>query len=248
MELLFTSRVQIVSTVHEAGAVADVDSDLAIDLLQRGLARMVSMGSAESPRHSVEHAAMGNLGIPVGWRDIIGNVQPKATGAGSPTRAIYDGGTVASYAFILNDVCDFGYRIPHDWAFNTDLLWHCHWSHTGTSISGDLVLEFYYQIAKRDGLFGAEKKLTITYPTVNLATTPRRLKRVDETPMTATVATSILSATSEIEVDGFIEGTLKIAFLPTIGGGGKLFVHTCDLHYESTCLATLNNAAPFYGD
>lgn len=181
-----------------------------------------------------------------GWRDIIGSVQPKATGVGAPARAVYDGGAVAAYAFVLNDLCDFGYHIPHDWVPGSDLLWHTHWSHTGTSITGDLVLELSYMIAKRGGLFGAEKTLTITYPTVNLATTPRRLKRVDETPMTAAAATSILSATSEIEVDGFIEGTLKIASMPTIGGGGKLFIHTSDIHYQSTNIGTKQNAAPFY--
>lgn len=228
----------------QSGGVVIVHSGGAIDV--REGARIQSAESFTLPKAAGKGIKVDPEFPTFGWRDIIGNVQPKATGAGSPTRAIYDGGTVGAYAFILNDVCDFGYHIPHDWVPTTDLLWHTHWSHTGTSISGDLVLEFYYQIAKRDGLFGAEKKLTITYPTVDLATTPRRLKRVDETPMTAAAATSILSATSEIEVDGFIEGTLKIASLPTIGGGGKLFIHTSDIHYQSTNIGTKQNAAPFY--
>jgi hypothetical protein len=108
------------------------------------------------------------------------------------------------------------------------------------------VIEFYYQIAKRDGVFGAEKTLTLTYPTVDLATTPRRKKIVTETPMTAAVATATVAATSEVEVDGFVEGTLKIITLPTIGGGGKLFIHTSDIHYQSTNIGTKNNAADFY--
>lgn len=31
-----------------------------------------------------------------------------------------------------------------------------------------------------------------------------------------------------------------------IGGGGKLFIHTCDLHYQSTNMATKNSAPNFY--
>jgi hypothetical protein len=208
--------------------------------------RVVAYSGLVVPKTSGYGIKVDDVTPTFGWRDIIGSVQPKASGAGSPTRAVYDGGNVGAYSFIANDVCDFGYHIPHDWAPTTDLLWHTHWSHTGTSISGSLVIEFYYQIAKRDGVFGAEKTLTLTYPTVDLATTPRRKKIVTETPMTAAVATATVAATSEVEVDGFVEGTLKIITLPTIGGGGKLFIHTSDIHYQSTNIGTKNNAADFY--
>lgn len=180
------------------------------------------------------------------WRDIIGAVSPKASGVGSPVRAAYAGGNVGVYAFAAGDICDFCFHMPHDWVPGTDIFFHVHWSHNGTSISGNAVFDFYYQIAKRDGNFGAEKDVTITYNTTNIGTTPQYRHRVDETQLTASVATATLAATSELEVDGIIEGTLKLTTLPTIGGAGKLFIHTCDIHYQSTNVGTKNKASNFY--
>jgi hypothetical protein len=42
----------------------------------------------------------------------------------------------------------------------------------------------------------------------------------------------------DIEVDGLLRVTLKLTTLPTLGGGGKLFIHTCDIHYQSNNSAT----------
>ncbi len=39
---------------------------------------------------------------------------------------------------------------------------------------------------------------------------------------------------------------LKLTTLPTICGGGKLFIHTCDIHYQSTNLGTVNGAPNYY--
>ena len=39
---------------------------------------------------------------------------------------------------------------------------------------------------------------------------------------------------------------LKPTTLPTFGGSGKLFIHTCDIHYQSTNIATKNKAPNFY--
>lgn len=181
------------------------------------------------------------------WCDIIGKIQPKFTGAGSPARATYAAGNVSDYAFLAGDLVDLGFHVPHDWVPGTDMFFHVHWSHNGTAISGNAVFDWYYQIAKRDGNFGAEKALTITYNTTNIATTPQYRHRVDEIQMTASVATATVAATSEIEVDGFIVGTLKLTTLPTITGGGtKLFIHTADIHYQSTSVGTKNKASDFY--
>lgn len=185
------------------------------------------------------------------WRDIIGAVTPKATGAGSPVRAVYAGGVVGDYSFVANDVCDFIFHMPHDIALNDDqtpkdMHFHVHWSHTGTSISGSLTFTFTYMVGKRDGIFSAEKTITITFATTNIATTPRYKHHVHETQITAPAATATITANADIEVDGLIVGTLKVTSLPTIGGGGKLFVHTADLHYQSTNLGTKNRASNFY--
>ncbi len=183
-----------------------------------------------------------------GWRDIIGNVEPKATGAGSPTRAAYNGGQGGQYSFVVNDVCDFQFHIPHDYAPGTDLYFHVHWSHNGTSISGDAVFDVYYTYAKghNQAAFPAEKLITVSYTTTDLATTPQYQHRIDEVIMTGPGATATLTDRDEIEVDGLVLATLKLRTIPTIGGGGLLFVHTCDIHYQSNNMATKQKAPNFY--
>ena len=182
------------------------------------------------------------------WRDIIGNVQPKASGAGSPTRAAYAGATLGQYSFAANDVCDFEWHIPHDYVPGTDLFFHVHWSHSGTTTTGNAVFDVYYTYAKghNQAAFPAEKNLTITYATTDVATTPQYRHRVDELAMTARTATTTLTANSVIEIDGVILGTLKLTTLPTLGGGGKLFIHTCDIHYQSSNIGTIGKAPDFY--
>lgn len=191
------------------------------------------------------------FGTPVpdfGWRDIIGAVQPKASGAGSPTRRIYRGGQVGVFSFAANDVCDFCFHVPHDYVPGSDLFFHVHWSHNGTSISGSAVFDFYYTYAKRTGgmVFPVEKMITVTVSTPDVATIPQYSHRVDETQLTAAEATASLTASGDIEVDGLIEGTLKLRTAPTIGGGGYLFVHTADIHYQSTNMATVSKDPDFY--
>lgn len=183
-----------------------------------------------------------------GWRDIIGNVQPKASGAGSPTRAAYAGGTLGDYSFIANDVCDFCFHIPHDYVPGTDVYFHIHWSHTGTTTSGSAVFDIYHDYAKghNQANFPAEKNITITYNTVDIATTPRYRHRIDEVIISGSSATATLMDRDDIEVDGLLRVTLKLTTLPTLGGGGHLFIHTCDLHYQSTGMPTKNKAPDFW--
>jgi hypothetical protein len=174
------------------------------------------------------------------WRDIIGNVEPKATGAGSPTRSSYAGGNLGAYSFIANDVCDFVFHIPHDYVIGTDVYFHVHWSHTGTTTSGNAVFDIYHDYAKghNQANFPAEKNVTITYDTVDITTTPRYRHRVDEVIISGASATASLMDRDDIEPDGLLRVTLKLTTLPTLGGGGKLFIDTCDIHYQSSNIGT----------
>jgi hypothetical protein len=183
-----------------------------------------------------------------GWRDITATVQPKTTGSGAPARAVYAGANLNQYAFIANDVCEFEFHIPHDYVPSTDLYFHVHWSHTGTTISGNAVFNAYYTYASGHNTmnFPAEKNLTITVPTPDVATVPQYRHRVDEVIMTGPSATATLTDRDVIEVDGMILLTLKLTTLPTLGGSGKLFVHTADIHYQSSNIGTKQRAPSFY--
>ena len=185
-----------------------------------------------------------------GWRDIIGAVNPKASGVGAPTRAVYAGANIADYSFAANDVCDFCFHIPHDYVPGTDLHFHIHWSHNGTSITGNAVFTVYHTYASRTlagtTIFPAEKTNTVTWATTDIATTPQYAHRVDEIAITSAAGSATKTANTLIEVDGLLVVNLKLTGLPTIGGGGKLFIHTCDIHYQSTNMATKNSAPSYY--
>lgn len=182
-----------------------------------------------------------------GWRDVIGPVVPKATGAGSPTRRQYAGGNIYVYSFTTNDVCDFGFHIPHDHVPGSDLYIHVHWSHNGTDITGNAVFTIYHQYAKghNQANFSSEKNVTVTYATTDIATTPQYRHRIDEVQLSTSGGSASLLDTDAIEPDGYIEGQLKLTTLPTITAG-YLFVHTLDLHYQSTNLATKARAPDFW--
>jgi hypothetical protein len=183
-----------------------------------------------------------------GWRDIIGKVIPKATGAGSPTRSAYMGGQIGQYAFVANDAYDMEFHIPHDYVPGSDIYLHVHWSHDGTSVSGSAVFDVFYTYAKghNQGSFVAEKNLTLSYATVDITTTPRGQHRIDEVIVSGPSATATLIDRDTIEADGLVLATVKLTTLPTIGGGGKLFIHTCDIHYQSTNIGTKQKAPDFW--
>ena len=170
-----------------------------------------------------------------GWRDMIGNVNPKAQGAGSPSRQIYRAGTIGQYAFIANDVFDSEFHILHDYLPGSDLYWHIHWSHNGTAITGNVVFTSYVTYAKgyNQAAFGVEKAPTITYNTVNIATTPQYQHRIDEIQLSTPGGAADKLNSTDIEVDGIILITTKVTTLPTITGG-NLFIHFADFHYQST--------------
>jgi hypothetical protein len=180
------------------------------------------------------------------FHDIIGKIQPKATGAGSPVRTTYQG-NIADYAFVANDLVDLTFHIPHDYVPGTDIYLHVHWSHNGTAITGNVVFTHYSTYAKghNQANFPAEVTNTITYNTTNIATTPQYRHRIDEIALSTAGGSAALLNTTNLEVDGLILITLKVTTLPTITAG-SLFIHTVDLHYQSTNVGTKAKAPNFY--
>lgn len=205
-------------------------------------AKFIAVGLGAQPSGGID------LDGSFGWRDIIGKVIPKAVGAGSPVRSAYMGGQLGQYAFVAGDAYDMEFHIPHDYVSGTDLHIHLHWSHNGTAIIGDVAFDMYHSYAKGHDQadFSAEKNLTLTYSTVSIGETPQYRHRIDELIMSGPEATATLMSRGEIEPDGLVLMTVRVTTLPTIGGGGKLFIHTCDIHYQSTNIATKNKAPNFY--
>jgi hypothetical protein len=182
-----------------------------------------------------------------GWRDLTCAIDPKATGLGTPSRVLYRG-TIYGYAFTVGDLADFdGFHIPHDYVPGSNLYVHVHWSHNGTAISGTAAFEVTMTYAKghNQANFPAEVTQTITVATPNIATVPQYRHRVDEVQASTPGGSATLHNTTDLEVDGLMIGYIKLVTLPTITGG-NLFIHTVDIHYQSTNIATKQKAPNFY--
>lgn len=177
----------------------------------------------------------------------LGPIVPKASGSGTPARTLYSGTKIFGMAFAVNDICDIRFHIPHDYAPGTDLYIHAHWSHNGTAISGNLVIDYYLTYAKghNQANFSAQKNQTFTYNTTNIATMPQYRHRSDDIQLSTVGGSATLLNTTDIEPDGYCFGEIVLTGLPTITGG-DLFIHTIDLHYQSTGIGTKQKAPNFY--
>ena len=97
-------------------------------------------------------------------------------------------------------------------------------------------------------VYPAEKTLTITYPTVDIATTPRYIHRVDEVQLSSAGGSVTLMDTAVLEPDGIVAVNFTMTTLPTITGGSpnQIFVFHVDLHYQSTKTTTKNKTPNFW--
>ncbi|MDB4278429.1 hypothetical protein N9917_02365 [Deltaproteobacteria bacterium] len=185
-----------------------------------------------------------------GWRDILGTINPRSAGAGRPTLAVYRGGNVREFAFGAADDMDLNFHLPHDYAPGTDIYIHFHWSHNGTSISGSITADFYttYSKGHDQQIFPAEKVVAFTYNTVDIATTPQYMHRIEEVQLSTSGGSATMLDTDDLEPDGVVLVHFDMMAIPSIGGGSpnEPFVHFIDIHYQSTGMATKQRAPDFY--
>lgn len=186
-----------------------------------------------------------------GWRDLEGDVDPKATGAGKATLGVWRGGLSKVWFYDAGDTLDqLKYHIPHDYAPGSDLHIHLHWGHHGTAIAGSLVVTFGATYAKgfNRGNFPAEVSPVITVATPNIATIPQYRHRVDEIQLSAASPSGTQIDSDDIEPDGVIMMGLVITTIPTITGGvvNKPAFFEIDIHYQSTNMATKQKEPDFY--
>lgn len=184
------------------------------------------------------------------WRDIEGTVVPRAAAPNQATLNVFRGGAVREWAFAAGDVSDNHFHIPHDYLPGSDLFIHVHWGHNGTTITGNMVFTISYTYAKghNQAIFPAETVATITYNTVNIATTPQYVHRIDEIQITAASPGAGQIASSLIEPDGMFLVNVAASTIPTITGGSpdQPFIFEIDLHYQSTNIGTKQKAPNFY--
>lgn len=173
------------------------------------------------------------------WADIIGNLDPKTSGAGTPTLNAFRGGNVNVFSFAANDLADMQFHIPHDYLPGSDIYIHVHWAHNGTAISGSFVCDFFhtYQKGHNQGDFPAEKTLTLTVSTPDIATIPQYRHRVDEVQLSAASPSAAQIDSDDLEPDGVILMRMRTTTIPTITGSvarNEPYIFFVDIHYQTT--------------
>jgi hypothetical protein len=182
-----------------------------------------------------------------GWHDLIGDISPLTTGVGALTRAVYRAPINQLYA-TAGDIIDLQYHLPHDYAPNTDIFIHVHWSHTGTAISGSMLFtpSLIYAKGHNQASFPATVvSPIISVPVLSIVTHPQYQHFISEVQASISGGSATQLNTTLIEPDGLIIGALVATTIPTVTGG-FLFIHAVDIHYQSTCVATKQKSPNFY--
>lgn len=174
-----------------------------------------------------------------GWRDITTEISARGTGANDPAFAAYTGTNFFFHQFSASTMQQvyMCFHVPHDYVPGTDIYFHVHWSNAAAAPNtGNVIWGFEYSYADGHGQAAFPASSTITVTQACPAT--RYYHNVAET-----TAVTI----SGMEVDGLI---LVRMYRDAAAGGDTcsdaVFVHTADIHYQSTNLATKGKAPDFY--
>lgn len=175
-----------------------------------------------------------------GWRDLTADIIVRGTGANDPSFAQY--GATSFYQYQLSATTMqqvfLVFHVPHDYVPGTQIYFHAHWSNAAaTPNTGNVVWGFEYSFAKG---FDQEAFPASATATVTQASPATRYRHM--------VAETTGVTITGLEVDGLI---LVRAYRDAAAGGDTctdaVFLHTVDIHFQSTGYLTTKNKAPnFY--
>lgn len=183
-----------------------------------------------------------------GWRDLIGDVTPKTNGVGAPTLDAITG-NIRGFRYSPGDDGDIVFHIPHDYVPGTDLYLHPHWTHNGTNISGNLIINIFASFAKghQQASFSSQISTTIVDAALNITNTPALFHRIPEIQLSTAGGSASMLNTSDLEVDGVILMHFDVNTIPTITGGtGEPYILTFDIHYQSSGIVGTKNKTPSF--
>ncbi len=187
--------------------------------------------------------------IPVGWRDLIGDINPKTSGPGTPALNTFIG-NIRLFFYSVGDDGDCAFHLPHDYVLGSDIHIHVHWSHNGTAISGSFAVDYSLSYAKghQQEPFSAQITPQLLVTGLSLVNTPRYMHRVDEIQISAASPGANQFNSNIFEPDGILLVHYDVSQIPSISGGtaNEPALITIDLHYQSNGLGTKNKAPDFY--
>ena len=181
-----------------------------------------------------------------GWHDLIGTLQVYG-GAVEATRVTYRGG-LKILQFTETDSAYIDFHMPHDWAVGTNLYIHAHWSHTATTVTGGSCT-FGFELMYAKGHNQAAFSAPVTVSVMQNASTTQYQHMIAEGVCTVSGGAGVLLDLDNLEIDGLIHCRVYLDsndMLVSGGGVPEPFIHTVDIHYQSTNVATKNRAPSFY--
>jgi len=186
-----------------------------------------------------------DTGAPIfGWQDLYGviNIDPLAA-ANKPVFTTFRGG-VKGYRYALNAQAYTEFHLPHDLAPHTDIFIHTHWAHNSASVTtGSATWTFEATHAK--GHNQAPFVAPITTSVAQAASTMQYRHMITETQLSAQDGAGGLLVTQDLEPDSLI--LVRFALTAnTIDAATDPFLFFCDIHYQSTGIATRQKAPNFY--
>lgn len=201
---------------------------------------VVLEGSPTLPKTSGVGIKLDPLDPTFGWRDITAPVDVRGFGGNDPDFVVYGATSIRQYSFSASADKEvfLVFHIPHDWVFGTAIHFHAHWSNAAAvPNTGNVVWGFDYSFAKG---FDQDSFPAVTSVTVTQASSSIRYRHM----IAETEAVTIPG----LEVDGLIlvRGYRK-ASDPADTCTDAVFLHTMDIHYQSSNVATKNKAPNFYG-
>ena len=178
-----------------------------------------------------------------GWEDILGMVHTDLEAASHrPAFNVYRAG-IKAYQFTVDDRLYFDYHIPHNYAPNTDIFIHTHWSHNSNSVtSGNITWSYELTYAKAHNQAAFHTPITIS---INIPASNIQYQQILKDVQISGTSNSSLLNTADLEPDGVI---ICRTFLSnnTISAATNPFMHYNDLHYQSTGIATKQRTPDFY--
>lgn len=201
------------------------------------------------PKTQGKGIKVDSTGTPTfGWHDLTGYMHFHDADPTAPTAATYVGG-IKQHQFSVNDAEQMVFHMPHDYVMGTDIYIHAHWSHNATTVTGGHVI-WGFELTYAKGHGQAAFVTPVDIVEQQDVSTIQYQHMICEALASASGGGVNLLDTDDIEVDGLIFGKVYlVANNMTVSGGGvpEPFLHTVDIHYQSTGIPTKNRSPSFWG-
>ncbi len=205
---------------------------------------VVDSGAAEYGHLITADGAGGADWSSLVWKDLIGQVIVRGSGANDPTFELITGSTnMFAYSFSAGTMMQFwtAFHIGHDYAPGTVVYPHVHWLNAAAvPNTGDVRWGFEYAVAKGHQQQAFPLTATTTIYKTQACNATRYMHHVGEVAIGDAIPATDLEPDSVIYMRIFRDAA-NVADTCT----DKVYVLTADCHYQADTIGTLNKAPNF---